>query len=513
MSEQLNQIWEILSTMLQREAFKEVNIMTKKEDDKILLELRGKDHRFWTLLTFYVSESDIVTTKCAIYTNLPLVCEETTLINVDEEFILGTDEFAISTAIMMSLNLMKQLTFSYQNDEQFVFVGSTCGNTQEYNEVAYIDTVKKLVPLVEGLNKLLLVITKEGIQGFAEINQMFFNGEHTYEDGSGKLENCVTKLLDTLAAITGVHLDIHNSLEVLFKDRFADMDVDWVHQNQLAAEETSDEQSLFFEVLEEEENKSYTFEITMEIGDNIRHTQSQSIDFQKQNLGTNILLLKNCFEALRGVYFQTEARHFDRLGFVKEIADKIYKRFTEEEKQTYLIKPPEWHRPVDIFRTPLECEMPFSAGLRVSFSPVPTEFAVEVRISAMEHFGLFRSFSRKETYIEEAKAFILEAMEVFNPQKLAEVSERHDFPIFINRHPVYTQHKLRHPAMLSADIQGTFINHRCLLKVTGSHQQSITIPIHIKAGVCVADKIDEILAVLKTRQALFEELRTLGVSS
>lgn len=104
-------------------------------------------------------------------------------------------------------------------------------------------------------------------------------------------------------------------------------------------------------------------------------------------------------------------------------------------------------------------------------------------------------------------------MEVFNPQKLAEVSERHDFAIFINRHPVSTQHKLRHPAMLSADIQGTFINHRCLFKVTGSHQQSITIPIHIKAGVCVADKIDEILAVLKTRQALFEELRTLGVSN
>ena len=139
--------------------------------------------------------------------------------------------------------------------------------------MAYIDTVKRLLPLVEGLNKLFLVITKEGVKGFAEINQMFFNGEQAYEDGSDKLENCVTKLLDTFAAITGVHLDTHNSLEVLFKDRFADMDVGWVHQNQLVAEETSVEQSLFFEVLEEEENKSYTFEITMEIGDNIRHAK------------------------------------------------------------------------------------------------------------------------------------------------------------------------------------------------------------------------------------------------
>lgn len=511
MSEQLNQIWEILSTVLQRKEFKKVNVMTKKEDDKILLELKGKDHHFWSFLTFYVSESDIVTAKHSVYANVPLVGNNTTLMDEDEEYILGTDEFSIVVALLRALKTTEQLTESYQSDEQFVIVGSTCGNTQEYNEVAYIDTVKKLLPLVSGLNKLLLVITKEGVQGFAEINQMFFNGEQAYEEGLDKLENCVTKLLDGFAAITGISLDVHNALEVLFKDRFADMEIHWAEDNRLCAEEMADEQSLRFEVLEEEENKSFTFEISVYIGEDIGHTQYQSIDFQKQNLGTNILLLKNCFEVLRGIYFQTEARHFSRLGFVKEIADKIYERFTEEEKQTYLIKPPVWQQQEDIFHTPLECAMPFSAGLRVSFSPVPTQFAVEVRLGSTERFGLFRSFSREETYIEEAKAFILKVMEVFNPQKLAEVAERHDFPIFINRHSVSTRHKLRHPAMLSADIQGTFINHRCLLKVTGSHQQSITIPIHIKAGVCVADKIDEILAVLKTRQDLFEELRKLGV--
>lgn len=512
MSEQLNQIWEILSTVLQREAFKEVNITTKKEDDKILLELKDKKHRFWTLLTFYVSESDIATTKCAIYTDLPLVGGVETLINVDEEYILGTDEFAISTAILVALNLMKQLAFSYQEEEQFVLVGSTCGDADSYNEITYIDTVKKLLPLVSGLNKILFINGEDNVQVFIEINHMFFNGKCYYDKEPNTLENAVVKLLDETAAITGIHLDIHDALEVLFKDRFADMDVDWLHQNHLVAEETSDEQSLFFEVLEEEENKSYSFEITMEIGDNIRHTQSQSITFLKQNLGTNIMLLKSCFETLRGIYIQTEARHFDRLGFVKDIADKIYERFTEEEKQTYLIKPPVWQQQGDIFHSPLERQMPFSTGLHVSFSPVPTQFGVEVKVNASERFGLFRSFSKEETYIEDAKAFILSAMEVFNPQKLAEVSERHGLPIFINHKPTSQEYILRHPGLMSANILGTHDAFRCLFKVNGSHHESIIIPIHIKAGVCVADKIDEILAVLKTRQALFEELRTLGVS-
>ena len=512
MSEQLNQIWEILSTVLQREVFREVNIMTKKEDDKILLELRGKDHQFWSFLTFHVSESDIITAKHSVYTNVPLVSNDTTLIDEDEEYILGTDEFSITVALLKALKTTEQLTKSYQSDEQFVIVGSTCGNTQEYNEVAYIDTVKRLLPLVEGLNKLFLVITKEGVKGFAEINQMFFNGEQAYEDGSDKLENCVTKLLDTFAAITGVHLDTHNSLEVLFKDRFADMDVGWVHQNQLVAEETSVEQSLFFEVLEEEENKSYTFEITMEIGDNIRHTQSESIDFQKQNLGTNILLLKNCFEALRGIYFQTEARHFDRLGFVKEIADKIYERFTEEEKQTYLIKPPEWRYSEDVFRSPLRYTIPFSVGLHISFSTVPTKFGVDIRTNSGDYLGLFRSFSKEETYVEDARAFILDIMEGFNPQKLAEVSERHDLPIFINNEPTSTKYRLRHPSLLAANILGIHEPKRCLLKINGEHQQSVTIPINVKEAVCVADKIDEILAIFSTRQDLFEELKNIGVS-
>lgn len=154
MTEQLNKLWGSISAVLQREVFREVNIMTKKEDDKILLELRGKDHQFWSFLTFYVSESDIITAKHSVYTNVPLVSNDTTLIDEDEEYILGTDEFSITVALLKALKTTEQLTKSYQSDEQFVIVGSTCGNTQEYDEVAYIDTVKKLLPLVEGLNKL-----------------------------------------------------------------------------------------------------------------------------------------------------------------------------------------------------------------------------------------------------------------------------------------------------------------------------------------------------------------------
>ena len=190
----------------------------------------------------------------------------------------------------------------------------------------------------------------------------------------------------------------------------------------------------------------------MYIGDRVRHTQSQSIDFLKQNLGTNILLLKNCFETIHGIYLRTEARHFDRLGFVKEVADKIYASFTEKEKQTYLIKPPMWQHGENVLYSPLRYTIPFSVGLHISFSTIPTKFGVGARTNSGDYLGLFRSFSKEETYIEDAKAFILDIMEGFNPQKLAEVSERHDLPIFINNEPTSTQYRLRHPNLLSANV-------------------------------------------------------------
>lgn len=250
----------------------------------------------------------------------------------------------------------------------------------------------------------------------------------------------------------------------------------------------------------------------MIIGDDSRYMQDYSINFLKQNIGSNILILKNCFEVLSQIYLQTEARHFDRLEFVKDIADKVYASFTEEEKQTYLIKPLVRQIPDNVFKSPVELAMPFSVGLHVNFSPVPTQFAVDVRISATEHFGLFSSFSKEETFVEDAKAFILNSMEVFNPQKLAEVAERHDLPIFINNQTVSTKHWLRHRGLRCANILASPDYKHGLLKISGSYHQSVTIPFRIKEGVCVADKIDEILTILKTRQDLFKELKSIGVS-
>ena len=259
MSEQINKLWELLSVVLQRDVFSKMNIMTKKEGDKVFLELRGEDQIFWAFLTFYVSESDIVTTKRAIYTNSPLVGKVSTLISEDEEYIFGLDDFSLGTALLAIDATMKELTEKYQKDEPFIYVGSTCGDLEAYNEIVYIDTVKRLLPFVDGLNRVIFVIKEGGVDFFAEINHMFFSGNYLYDKETSNLEKCVVKILDESAALTGIHLNNHDGIELLFKDRFSDVNVEWTHKNHLTAGEMSDEQSLIFEVLEEEENETYVF--------------------------------------------------------------------------------------------------------------------------------------------------------------------------------------------------------------------------------------------------------------